>query len=179
MVRLSRNQLLLHGLSLSRFSLNMEFGVFEGKTINHCARQYPQKEFFGFDSFRGLPEDWREGFPRGTFNRNGAPPQVESNVHLVIGDFKHSLPTFLSSRHGPASFIHMDCDLYSSTKCVLQILGERVVPGTVIIFDEFYNYQGWELGEHLAWMEFCLARAIKYQFIGFNPDHQQAGVQVL
>lgn len=104
---------------------------------------------------------------------------MASNVRLVVGSFRDSLPAFLASHHGPASFIHMDCDLYSSTKCVLEILGERVVPGTIIVFDEYHNYPGWEHGEYLAWMEFSLAKGIKYQYIGFNPDHQQAGIQVL
>src|SRR4051794_19998826 len=44
----------------------VEFGVFEGATINFIADR-TREQVFGFDCFEGLPEDWRPGFPRGTF----------------------------------------------------------------------------------------------------------------
>ena len=61
----------------ARDGLIAEFGVFEGATINFLAGQ-TSKAVFGFDAFSGLPEDWRPGFPKGTFNR-GIPP-VRPNV---------------------------------------------------------------------------------------------------
>lgn len=38
--------------------LIMEFGVYSGRTINHMAN-LTNKTIYGFDSFEGLPEDWR------------------------------------------------------------------------------------------------------------------------
>ena len=35
-----------------------EFGVFHGNTANMIARYLPNQTVHGFDSFRGLPEDW-------------------------------------------------------------------------------------------------------------------------
>src|ERR1041384_844953 len=44
-----------------------EFGVFKGATINHIA-SLTTKTVFGFDSFEGLPEDWRAtGIKKGHF----------------------------------------------------------------------------------------------------------------
>ena len=48
----------------------------------------------------------------------------------------------------------MDCDLYSSTKTVFNLLKDKIVAGTVIVFDEYFNYLGWEQGEHKAFREF-------------------------
>jgi len=179
MVKLNRDDLLLHSLGLSQFSLNLEFGVFEGKTINLCANHFPEKAFYGFDSFRGLPEKWRDGFPKGFFDKNGKPPSVASNVRLFVGEFEQSIPPFLEANKGPASFVHIDCDLYSSTRSVLRNLNDRLVSGTIIVFDEYYNYPGWENGEFLAWSEFSSENKVKYEFIGYNPNHQQASIRLL
>lgn len=178
LVKLSRDELLLHSLRLSRFSLNLEFGVFEGKTINLCANHFPEKVFYGFDSFRGLPENWRDGFPKGLFDRKGQSPGVASNVRLLVGEFEQSIPQFLETNDGPASFIHIDCDLYSSTQSVLRNLSQRLTTGTIIVFDEYYNYPGWEKGEFLAWSEFSSKNNIKYEYVGYNPSHQQASIRL-
>ncbi len=47
--------------------LILEFGVYKGETINFIASKLRDKVIYGFDSFEGLPEDWRSGFPKGTF----------------------------------------------------------------------------------------------------------------
>lgn len=46
-----------------------EFGIFSGRTINFCAGKYPQKTFYGFDSFKGLPENWWGKFHKNYFKR--------------------------------------------------------------------------------------------------------------
>ena len=54
----------------------------------------------GFDSFRGLPEQWRVGFDAGKFTQNGVPPALpegNGNVKFVVGMFADALPTFLAS----------------------------------------------------------------------------------
>ena len=55
--------LLSYAFSLSqKDGLNLEFGVFSGRTINHLSSEYPDLKFYGFDSFEGLPESWRSNF---------------------------------------------------------------------------------------------------------------------
>jgi hypothetical protein len=160
--------------------LNLEFGVFEGRTINLCSKKYPDREFYGFDSFEGLPEDWRDGFSKGFFSLRGRLPAVNPNVSLIKGLFSDTLENFLEERGGdPVSFIHVDCDLYSSTKYILETLKHRIaVGGTIILFDEFYNYPGWENGEYKAWCEFAENNNIGYDYIGYNVNHEQVALKI-
>jgi predicted O-methyltransferase YrrM len=143
--------------------LVMEFGVFNGTSVNHIADRVRPHKVYGFDSFKGLPRGWYK--VRQGYFALPAPPPVRENVELVIGLFEDTLPGFLSEHPEPASFIHVDCDLYSSTKTVLDHLGPRIVPGTIIIFDEFNDYGGWELHEFKAFSEFMDASTLKYEYI--------------
>lgn len=153
-----------------------EFGVASGRTINHIATICPDKTIHGFDGFSGLPEHWRPGFGAGTFA--GPLPDVRENVMLHVGLFDANLPSFTSKYKENAAFIHVDCDLYSSTKAIFSGLSECIVPGTVIVFDEYFNYPGWKRHEWLAFQEFVTAREATYRYIGLVPSHQQVAVIV-
>src|SRR5208337_5320506 len=61
--------------------LHCEFGVAGGTTLNHLSAQRPGWTWHGFDSFEGLPEDWLNGFARGTFATDGL-PRMNRNVIL-------------------------------------------------------------------------------------------------
>ncbi len=74
-----------------------EFGVAGGRSINYLAGKMPDRILYGFDSFEGLPEDWRDGMPRGAY-RQAKLPHVASNVRLIKGLFDVSLPTFLDEQ---------------------------------------------------------------------------------
>jgi predicted O-methyltransferase YrrM len=126
--------------------LVLEFGVYTGTSINLIAKQRPQAKVYGFDSFKGLPADWRNGFPKAAFDLKGQLPAVEGNVQLIPGWFNETLPGFLAQNPEPVSLLHVDCDMYSSSKTVLDALAPRIVPGTVIVFDELVNYP--EFAEH-------------------------------
>ncbi|MDQ0423312.1 hypothetical protein J2045_004364 [Peteryoungia aggregata LMG 23059] len=156
--------------------LSLEFGVYSGNSINRTAQQRAGA-VYGFDSFEGLPEGWREGYEKGAFARTDLPP-VEPNVELVVGWFDRTLPSFLDAHPGPVSFLHVDCDLYSSTQTVFTQLRERIVPGTIILFDEYFNYPGWELHEYKAFQEFAVSTGLQYEYIALNLNHQQVAVRV-
>jgi hypothetical protein len=156
--------------------LVLEFGVFSGRSINHIASQC-KTQVFGFDSFEGLPERWRDGFPRGTF-RVPHPPRVRPNVTLVKGWFDESLPGFLANHDGMVGLLHVDCDLYSSTNTVLTALADRIGVGCVIVFDEYFNYPGWENGEYRAFQEFIARTGLKYEYLVFNSSHEQVAVRI-
>ena len=94
--------------------LFLEFGVYSGHTINRISGVVSKTDVFGFDSFDGLPEKWRD-FPQGTFHCKEL-PKVNDNVKLIVGLFQDTLQNFLSIHNKPISFCHIDCDLYSSTK---------------------------------------------------------------
>jgi len=157
--------------------LVLEFGVFSGLTINHLAGLTTQT-VHGFDSFEGLPEDWRPDFTKGVFKREGL-PELRDNVKLHVGWFDKTLPVFVSEHTGPVGFLHVDCDLYSSTKTIFHWLAGRIVPGTVIVFDEYFNYIGWRNHEYKAFKEFIAYSGLRYKYIGVVPAHQQAAVQII
>jgi hypothetical protein len=151
-----------------------EFGVFKGESINHVAK-LTQKTLFGFDSFQGLPEEWGDTWKKGDFIVPKL-PKVRENVTLVKGWFNESLPPFLKEHTGKVGFLHVDCDLYSSCKIVFDLMESRLVPGTVIVFDEFFNYPQWEDGEFKAFQEFLAKTKLSCEFIGYNRNGEQAAV---
>jgi len=156
-----------------------EFGVATARTANHIARLLPHKIVHGFDSFEGLPEDWTSRMPQGFFRRD-ALPLVRRNVELHVGWFDATLPEF-KAQHGdtPLQLLHIDSDLYSSAVTILNTLRHNIVPGTVIIFDEYINYPGWELDEFRAWQEHCAKYGVKYEYIGRVSRHQKVAVRVV
>jgi hypothetical protein len=165
--------------SKKRSQLFCEFGVYKGTTINHIARQIKSK-IYGFDSFQGLPEHWRDGFPAGTFDlASQGLPKCEPNVELVVGWFDATLPQFVTEHTEPISFLHVDCDLYSSTKTVFDHLGKQLISGSVIVFDEYFNYPGWQEHEHLAFKEFIDCAHHRFEYLCYNRFHEQVAVQIL
>lgn len=156
----------------------LEFGVATGRTLNHIARLLPHKKVYGFDCFTGLPEDWHSRMRKGFFARDNL-PRVRKNCELVVGLFDDTLPGFLFTNNSHIALLHVDCDLYSSAKTVLSELKRYIVPGTVIIFDEYINYPGWQLDEFKAWQEFVKKNKIKYEYIGRVSKHQKVAVRIL
>lgn len=156
----------------------LEFGVASGRTINHFARLFPNRLIHGFDSFQGLPEDWTSRMPAGFFKRNNL-PKTESNVKLWVGWFNETIPDYKAMYESdPIMLLHIDCDLYSSTIAVLEGLRDRLRSNTVIIFDEYMNYPGWQQDEYRAWQQFVLENKIKYEYIGRVSRHQQVAVRI-
>ncbi len=148
-----------------------EFGVYKGETLSFVANRI-DKVVYGFDSFEGLPDDWFLGVTKGFFSLQGQLPQLDvmqNNFRLVKGWFNETLPGFLAQVDGPAAFLHVDCDLYTSTKAIFDSLQDRIVAGTVIVFDEYFNYPGWQNHEFKAFQEFCLARGVTYRYLAFAP----------
>jgi hypothetical protein len=156
--------------------LILEFGVYSGRTINHIA-SLTNERVYGFDSFKGLPEDWRSEYGKGSF-ATASLPTVANNVELVVGLFDQTLPDFLAKHPQPVSLLHVDSDLYSSAKTVLTSLKDRIVRGTIIVFDEYFNYVGWRNHEFKAFQEFVRDGDLRYRYIGAVPFQLQAGVVI-
>lgn len=155
----------------------LEFGVFTGGTIRFIAARVGDHSVHGFDSFEGLPEAWG-GFNLGgrAFDVKGKLPRVPANVHLHRGWFENSLPPWLQKNSGHIAFVHIDCDLYSSTRTIFTLLTERIVPGTIILFDEYFNFPNWERHEFKAFQEFVTDNAITYTYLAFA--RQQVAVRI-
>ena len=164
----------LKAVDMSREGLFCEFGVYTGSAINYVASK-TDRTIHGFDSFEGLPEDWRTGAAKGTFEVSRL-PKVRDNVRLYKGWFHETLPVWAKEHPGPILFMHLDADLYSSTKTVFEVLGDRVVPGTVMQFDEFFNYPGWQQGEYKAFQDFVDSRQITFEYLGYCGRDEQVSV---
>ena len=153
-----------------------EFGVYQGYTLRLLAQAAPERRVYGFDSFEGLPEQWREGFDAGAFSTE-IPRFEEPNVELVPGWFENSLPTFLQRVDTPIALLHVDCDLYSSTRTVLQYLAPRLAAGAVVVFDEYLNYPGWQQHEHRALRE-AQAAGFRFEYSAYTEAGEQLMITV-
>ena len=164
-------------LALSRMpdsGMIIEAGVAHGDSINYIAKQ-TQRTIHGFDSFEGLPEDWPGRHePKGHYSTHGRLPKVPQNVKLHKGLFELTLSPFLEQEEGPIALLHVDCDLYSATKTVLGSLAHRLQNGSVIIFDEYFNFIGWQEHEFRAFREFIAETNFEYRYIAWS--YQQAVV---
>jgi hypothetical protein len=184
-MRLSRN--LVNADALMRFALEqcetdgliLQFGVYQAASLRLIAKCTSQK-IYGFDSFEGLPEDWTHFQRKGRFSMEGQLPALDlDNVRLVKGWFDETLPAFLSTHEGPVRFVHIDSDIYSSAVTVLKNLRPRLVKGTVILFDEYMNYPGWQLHEYKAFQEHVNATGQRYEYLGFASSSQGVAVKML
>lgn len=167
----------------------LEFGVFQGGTINFIAEKFPNKILYGFDSFEGLPEDWNISYKekynkhkKGYFSLQEL-PEVKSNVKLVKGFFDQSLPEWLSKNElEQIALLHVDSDLYSSAKIIFDNLNDYIVNGTIIVFDEFYpwgrkRYETWAEHEYKAFCEWIEKYDRKFKVL-YRNNHQQCSVRI-
>lgn len=152
-----------------------EFGLFRGYTFLK-AYEYSKElgianiHYFGFDSFKGLPEitgvDIDDGrFFEGQFSCSKE--NVEKNLNengmdlnkmtLIEGYYSDSLTEQLHQEHDfqKASVILLDCDLYSSTTDALNWLSRYLQNGTIILFDDWYTLgEDKELAQQKALKDF-------------------------
>lgn len=147
-----------------------EFGVHTGRSLTVIAEHFSEQLVHGFDSFVGLPENWGgTAQKQGSFDLGGSPPQLDvSNVEFHVGWFEETIPVFARQTAEPLAFAHIDSDLYSSAATIFEQLSDRFVPSTVIVFDEYFGYHGWENHEHRAFMEFLAASRLDYEAIALG-----------
>lgn len=143
--------------------LVLECGVYFGRSIRNLAGRLESATIHGFDSFEGLPEAWSEREPAGSYSTAGHMPDVPANVILHRGWFDRTLPAFLDREEGPIRLLHVDCDLYSSTRTVLEAAHARLVPGSVLVFDDFIGFPGSEAHEFRAFMEFAERKGLAWR----------------
>lgn len=129
----------------------LEFGAASGASTRLLARYH---HTHSFDSFFGLPERWRDvvnnrgiynqrSLGKGAFDRAGRPPFPDgpgTNITWHVGLYNHTVHPFVRNYRQPVFLVHVDCDLYSSTKFVLGAIASRLAPGALLIFDELINY---------------------------------------
>lgn len=72
----------------------------------------------------------------GTFTRYGFPPS-EADISLVPGLYEDTLVP-----PGPVAVAHVDCDWYASVRVCLDRLWPALVPGGVIVLDDYDAWSG-------------------------------------
>jgi len=149
-----------------------EFGLYRGYTFwaaQKACRDLGLSDvrFYGFDSFQGLPavegiDKVNKEFYRGQF----ACPKEKviqnldehgfdwSRAELIEGWYAETLTQDLRERHPfrRATVAFLDCDLYTSTRDVLQWL-EPYLDDTYLLLDDWYTYDDPELGQQKAYGE--------------------------
>ena len=137
----------------------LEFGVYGGSSLA-CAHRALEEvgaahvRLFGFDSFQGLPEsaateDGGGVWPPGEFRMDERFTReflTEQGVDwkrltLVKGWFDETLTPATVARHGirKASLIMIDCDIYTSTKTVLDFCEPLIGDRAVVLFDDWLS----------------------------------------
>ncbi len=135
--------------------------------ITRVRRRYTHaNELFAFEWWEGLPEDWRPGYPRGFFRlpRENVVRwyRHDPTVVFVDGLIQDTLNAAMVERMGELALVHIDSDLYTSARCVLERLPLK--PGMIIMFDEFYSPAGewdWHQHEARAFYEICAERDLR------------------
>jgi len=160
-----------------------QFGVYKGELARFLESVLPDgRKLHLFDSFEGLPADWVGIWKAGAFRLNEQEHPVFDSEDVLVhrGWFSDSVPIFATSHNGTLSFLHIDCDLYSSTKDVLFGLNQKIEAGTIFLFDEFMMASEGEKdnGEHRALVEWCevFDRRIEYLW---RTQWMQVAVRVL
>ena len=166
----------------------LEFGVYEGRTFTdawEAARRYGMSDmhFHAFDSFEGLPEpgpdDAGGAFSGGQFRcerekfdatlRRRKVDLSRVSIHEGMFDRTLAEPGSLQSFGiRKASVVWIDCDLYASTVPVLRALTDVLVDGTILVFDDWFCFNGRpDRGEQRACAEWLddnpRVRLVEYQ----------------
>lgn len=170
----------------------LEFGVWEGDSIIGCYNRTKKSanfrggKFFGFDSFQGLPSEWRKRFKAGRFatSFDMVREKVPAEITLLKGWFQESIPKYIEEYHPnqePLALVHHDGDLFVSTAITFQLLGKLIRPGTLMCFDELVGYPGYQQHEILSlflWMHQYHAKLCPLSFfVPFITPEQRLAEQ--
>jgi O-methyltransferase len=164
----------------------VECGVFGGVSLAMLAKGQTfdpkgmTRRVVGFDTFQGLPASgeaharWQagdcahafEGHPlavagepvtAGLVRRLFTACELEPPV-LYEGRFDAVMPGVIPSVHPAIALLHVDCDLYESTRDVFAAAAPALQDGTVVLFDDWYHYKANpRMGEARAFHEFLAA----------------------
>lgn len=157
--------------------LVLEFGVRRGTSLNRLAARAGQV-VHGFDSFEGLPDSWGAE-PAGRLTCGARLPAVGPGAILHPGWFCDTLGPFLAAQAGPVRLVNIDSDIYQSAREVLFALAPRLVPGSVVVFDELIGNRTWADDEFRAFAEFRQAFGVTARVLAVAPATKQVVTQIL
>ncbi|CEQ11422.1 CalS11 [[Clostridium] sordellii] len=141
----------------------LEFGVYKGASIIRFAtyREFLEntysRKIIGFDIFGEFPKtdnDDDNKFIQRFEEQGGNGISKEAledfikhkkinNIELIKGNVFDTLDEFLEkNKQIKISLLHLDLDVYKPTKFILEKLYERMVPGGIIVFDDYGTVKG-------------------------------------
>ena len=151
----------------------LEFGVANGESFKQWINLNSNKKsfFFGFDTFTGLPESYKNPFynlSKGNFSQNGKIPQIKGKRHKFYrGLIQKTLPIFLKKFKKPDYLVvNIDVDIYTATLFILCSLKDYIPKNNLFIFDEFAT----GIHEFRAFKDFVDSFGLKYKLISSSND---------
>ena len=102
-------------------------------------------------------------------NRLNSTGYHESNLHYIVGDVMEKLKD-KNNIPEKIAILRLDTDWYESSKYELEQMYDNVVPGGIIIFDDYYHWNG----QRKATDEFFSSRNISYKFM--KKDDKTASI---
>lgn len=122
----------------------VEVGVYKGGSacILAAIAEDQGRDLYLYDTFEGLPyQGEHDGLPVGTFSDTSAEAvqALIPGAHVIKGVFPDTLIEM-----GPIGFVHADADQYEATRAICDVLPPLMVPGGMILFDDYShpNTQG-------------------------------------
>ena len=129
-----------------------ECGVFRGGMVLMMALQSANmsRRIWAFDSFEGLPGERHPG--ETCYYQTGALQADESCVRDLLAENhafervcirKGNFESTLNSPEIPQlGLVHVDCDVYTSAKVCIDRLYDRLAPGGIMVFDDYFDLGG-------------------------------------
>ena len=149
----------------------------------YAAKDNSQRHLWLFDSFEGLPEPGKKDVV--TFE--GEEPEKgryalskdetkevlfqrmgldETRIHIVKGWFVDTLPV---TETGSIALLHLDADLYESTKTCLEELYDNVVTNGCIMTDDYAQFKGCREAIH----EFIKQRGLNVELVKYGSEGRE------
>ena len=125
---------LINNSNLSQKNICLEFGVYNGYSINYFSKLLPCNTFYGFDSFEGLSVDWYgHTASKGTYTLKGLLPKTNKNVKLIKGWFDDTIHIFFKENiaNNHICFVHIDSDTFEACEVVLNILKKSITKNKI------------------------------------------------
>ena len=114
-----------------------EIGVYRGGSAAELSRMMPGRPLHLFDTFAGLPKPGPDDGPGCTAGKFGA--SAKQVLERVPDGIIHQGRLHATSRvpQIPYAFVHIDVDLYDSTLATLMLFYPLVLPGGIIVVDDY------------------------------------------
>jgi len=155
-----------------------EFGVFDGAITRFMRPRFPNRRYHAFDSFRGVPEAMSLAVHQYSFDLDGKIPDLPPNTTIHAGWFEDTIPMWRERFGGSIAWAYIDCDLYESVCTVLEGLSDRIKPGTILSYDDWYNFPNWKQHSYRATQEWTKRTGIKLRPLAFTTLEQSVSFVV-